>query len=208
MQRGSHAAVFTVIIPSISVTIAIATEPSVEQLAPKPCVTIQPIANCKHLSVGEACWGRTGKLSWEQIDEAHRMRDAGDLHGAIIQWEHLAESLSELDPEAACAALENLAICKWERGDSKSAIASYKRILIEFRSGGLNKAHDACRALSDLYIQEGNLQSALKYAEVANVAFPYKSMCGLESIYFQDAVDRRIEELRSAIEYQTPVKLK
>ena len=25
---------------------------------------------------------------------------------------------------------------------------------------------------------------------------------------FQDAVDRRIEELRSAIEYQTPVKLK
>ncbi len=85
---------------------------------------------------------------WEQIDEAHRMREAGELHGAIIQWDHLAESLSELDPEAACAALQNLAVCQSERSDSKSAIASYKRILIEFRSGGVNKARDACRALT------------------------------------------------------------
>ena len=89
MQRGIHAAVFTAIIPLISVTIAIASGPSVEQLAPQPLFTIQTIANRKHLSVGEACWGRKGMLSLEQI-------------------------------------------------------------------------------------------SVLKYAEVANSAFPYKSMCGLE----------------------------
>lgn len=170
-------------------------------------MVLSPIGYSRNLFVGEAMWGRKGVASWEAIDDGHRMRESGDEIAAISQWQHLAARYKEDDSEAACAALRNLAVCHSNRGENSAAVSCCKQIISVGNSAGLNAAYYACKELSDLYVEFGDVDESLRFARMAQCQFTFSDFCGIAHMTEQHALDQRIEMLSAAKLNQSKIDL-
>jgi tetratricopeptide (TPR) repeat protein len=136
----------------------------------------------------------------------------GHPETAIREWSKLVEKEGATD--ASLQALLNIGDVSFARGDRKQAIAAYTKA-VELpvsrrpRTSTLdkwhNEKHDACAALSDIFLDAGDLQRAIKYAELAVSPHGFSSPCGTANLSEDCAFERRIADLKSAIAKRRPI---
>jgi hypothetical protein len=136
----------------------------------------------------------------------------GDPQRAIREWQKVVDK--EGATEDSLQALLNIGEASFARSDRQRAIDAYSKAVDlpvprRPRTSTLdpwhNEKHDACAALSDIFLDSGNLQGALKYAEMAIRPHGVSSPCGSADASEDWAFEIRIANLKTAIAKGRPV---
>lgn len=153
-----------------------------------------------HLFEGSNFW--PGNRAW--ID--------GDPERAIREWQKIVDK--EGATEGSLQALLSIGQASFARGDRRRAIDAYLKT-VELpvprhpRASRLdpyhNEKHDACAALSDIFLDSGDLQRSIRYAELAISPHGVSSPCGTANASEDWAFERRIANLETAIAKRRPV---
>lgn len=113
------------------------------------------------------------KEAWAALQDGNVRWENGEKTDALAQWESVARKYHNTD--AALAALWNIGSACREMGDTDASIQAFKA-LVEFPDPTLkereiipdsDRKHRACLELSDLFLEGGNLGSALVYSDLA-----------------------------------------
>jgi tetratricopeptide (TPR) repeat protein len=136
----------------------------------------------------------------------------GHPETAIREWSKLVDK--EGATQASLEALMNIGNVSFARGDRKQAVAAYTKA-VELpvpkrpRTSPLdrwhNEKHQACAALSDIFLDLGNPQLAIKYAELACDPHGFSSPCGSANAGEDWAFETRIADLKTAIANRRPI---
>jgi tetratricopeptide (TPR) repeat protein len=126
---------------------------------------------------GQENWlGRTPLLNeaWTALQAGNIQWEKGEKTDALAQWELVVKKYANTD--AALAALWNMGSGYRAMGIADASIQAYKALLDfpdpalkerEVIPGYPNHKHHACLALSDMFLEAGDLGSALVYADLA-----------------------------------------
>jgi tetratricopeptide (TPR) repeat protein len=141
-----------------------------------------------------------------ELDTGNADWRAGNRGAAIQEWTKVADRYGR--SQGAFPALLSVARAASVQGDSKKAIAAYKKILDipvppperalspwEFRD---LSQHQACVELSDLFLEQRDLKQALDYAELAHDIHKFSSPCGAANSTVQCCLQERIDAIKSA----------
>jgi tetratricopeptide (TPR) repeat protein len=130
----------------------------------------------------------------------------------IREWYKLVEKEGATD--ASLQALLNIGDVSFARGDRKQAIAAYtkavelpvpRRRRTSILEPWHNEQHHACAALSDIFLDTGDLQRAIQYAELAVSPHGVSSPCGTANASEDWAFEKRIADLKTAIANRRPI---
>lgn len=154
-----------------------------------------------------AIFGHRGKPEWDELAVGNALCRNGEYRPAVEHWEGMLKKYPKTDAEIAT--LENIAACHLHFGNTDSAIAAYERILTKAppRTWQCISGHMACATLSDLWLQRGDKEKALKYAELATTVHACSTTCGTFNLSANMGMADRASLLRFAIAVNMPVRL-
>jgi hypothetical protein len=147
-------------------------------------------------------------------DERDRRFDGGDAEwrkghaaAAIQKWTKAAEGSSGW--EWPLPALLRVARAASRQGDQKEAIGAYKKVVETPISAPVNpprlgessgnSKHIACVTLSDIFLEQHDLELALEYAELAHDTHKFSSPSEAANMNVESCLQERIDALRSAL---------
>lgn len=147
--------------------------------------------------------GRLGYVSIYGLERGLK-EEVRDPKAAIRKWNAVAEKEGASD--ASLQALANIGQVAYVTGDRQQAIDAYEKLIdLPILDGtgirfwpSLNLKHRACLELSDLALERGDLQSALKYAHLARIRHPLWAMCGVAAATEDWMIEQRITDIERA----------
>jgi hypothetical protein len=148
-------------------------------------------------SPGESDWTfEGGDAEWRK----------GHRAAAIQKWTKAAEGSAW---EWPLPALLRVARRASRQGDQKQAIAAYKKVVETPisspvnppRPGELpgNSKYTACVTLSDIFLEQHDLERALEYAELAHDTHKFSSMSKTANVDVESCLQERINAIKSAL---------
>lgn len=174
-------------------------------------VELPPVAYQGDLFLLENYFGEADP-AWTELEIGNALCRKGQYRPAVELWEAMLHKYPY--SEIQIAALENIASSHRHFRNQDEAISTYEHILTRLPltrlplAKGCNAGHRACAALTDLWLEKGDKQKALKYTELALTEHPYSDFCGMVAMSRREILEDRAKVLRSAIASNSPVYLR
>jgi hypothetical protein len=181
--------------------ILIRSEPRVKDQSPAVLEYLGDQSICPNegpSSPGESDWTFDGgDAEWRK----------GHRAAAIQKWAKAAEG--QCGWEWPLPALLRVAHAASRQGDQKEAIAAYKKVVETPVSSPVNppepgelpgnSKYTACVTLSDIFLEQHDLERALEYAELAHDTHKFSSTSETANVSVEACLQERIDAIKSAL---------